>query len=68
MGGPSSGKANASLSGDNNQNGMDNNLDDDEDDFQMIETESDQDEAMKDGEVDKIMLDSKEQETAKQIQ
>ena len=67
VGGPSSGKANASMSGDNNQNGLDNKMDDDEDEFQMIETESDQDETMKDGEVDKIMIDSKKDESLKQI-
>ena len=55
------------MSGDNNQNGLDNKMDDDEDEFQMIETESDQDETMKDGEVDKIMIDSKKDESLKQI-
>ena len=55
------------MSGDNNQNGLDNKMDDDEDEFQMIETESDQDETMKDGEVDIIMIDSKKDESLKQI-
>ena len=42
--------------------------DDDDDDFDLIESDSDNDEANKAGDIDKITIDSKEEEIMKSVE
>ena len=63
MGGPSSGKANASESQENNTGAALGMMDDDDDDFQLIESESSSDKGgVDDTEIDRLTVDSKDDE------